>query len=248
MANARRGRIIREGAQIAIVGTPNVGKSSLFNALLNANRAIVTPIPGTTRDLLTERADVRGLSVSLIDSAGIRASADVVEQEGVTRARQAIAVADLALVVLDRSRPLQDEDRALVEAVRRGRHVVVANKTDLSAAWSSADVGPEVVEISAATGEGLDALIDRIAAALGAGEARRDDPLVSNVRHIELLQRARDAMQRGTDALSASDNEISEEFVLADLQDAAAALQEITGERTTDDLLAHIFARFCIGK
>ena len=116
LAQAARGRLIREGAQVAIVGAPNVGKSSLFNALLNANRAIVTAIPGTTRDLLTERADIGGLSLSLVDTAGVRETADVVEQEGVARARDTLRVADLAIVVLDRSRPLSADDRALLEA------------------------------------------------------------------------------------------------------------------------------------
>ena len=114
LSQAARGRLIREGAQIAIVGSPNVGKSSLFNALLNADRAIVTPIPGTTRDLLTERADIHGVPVALIDTAGVRESLDVVEREGVSRARQAAAVADLTIVVLDRSRPLDANDRALM--------------------------------------------------------------------------------------------------------------------------------------
>jgi tRNA modification GTPase len=247
LAHSRRGRIIREGAQIAILGTPNVGKSSLFNALLNAKRAIVTPVPGTTRDLLTERADIRGIAVSLVDTAGIRESQDVVEQEGVARARGAVAVADLMLLVLDRSRPLEEEDRTLL-ASPRDRRVVVVNKIDLPAAWSTAELTEGVVEISAATGAGLDELVTAIAHALGVVEERRDQPLVSNVRHIGLLERCGAALQRASDALAESDNTISEEFILADLQEASASLHEITGRRTTDDLLAHIFARFCIGK
>jgi tRNA modification GTPase len=248
LAQATRGRLIREGAQIAIVGTPNVGKSSLFNALLDANRAIVTSIPGTTRDLLTERADIRGVSVSLVDTAGIRESTDVIEQEGIARARQAVAVADLTVVILDRSRPLSADDRRLLDVEPlTGPRLVVVNKSDLAPAWSS-DTLSEGILVSVKTGEGLDRLVDRMATMLGLGEDRRDQPLVSNVRHIELLQRSDDALARAVAALTESSDTISEEFILADLQDAGAALQEITGKRTTDDLLAHIFSRFCIGK
>ena len=248
LAQAARGRIIREGAQIAIVGTPNVGKSSLFNALLNANRAIVTPIPGTTRDLLTERADIRGVSVSLVDTAGIRESGDVIEQEGVARARQAVGVADLTVVVLDRSRSLNAEDQRLLDTYAAGAKLVVVNKIDLESAWSGEAVSSDAVPVSVRTGEGIDRLVERMATALGVNEGLRDEPLVSNVRHIELLRRGDAALARAAAALSASSDSVSEEFILADLQDAAAALQEITGKRTSDDLLAHIFSRFCIGK
>jgi tRNA modification GTPase len=247
LANARRGRLIREGAHVAIVGTPNVGKSSLFNALLNTSRAIVTDVPGTTRDLLTERADIRGIAVSLVDTAGIRDSTDAIEREGVARARQAAGVANVTILMFDRSRDLDDDDRA-VRRVVHGATVVVANKADLPAAWPVSDLGVEVTEISVKTGAGIDTLVTRLAAALGAQDERRDAPLVSNVRHIELLQRARAALGRASDALSTSTVAVSEEFILADLQEAAAALQEVTGQRTTEDLLGHIFSRFCIGK
>jgi tRNA modification GTPase len=247
LAQAARGRLIREGAQVAILGTPNVGKSSLFNALLNTRRAIVTAIPGTTRDLLTERADIRGFSVALVDTAGIRDSADVVEQEGVARAREAAAIADITLLVLDRSRPLGADDRALLSVTSSAHRVVVANKTDLPAAWTP-DPAWQAIDVSAMRGAGLDALIDRMATLLGAGEERRDQPLVTNVRHTALLEQSRDALDRALHALTVSASTISEEFILADLQDAAERLQEITGRRTTDDLLPHIFERFCIGK
>lgn len=244
LAQAARGRLIREGAHVAIVGAPNVGKSSLFNTLLNANRAIVTAIPGTTRDLLTERADIGGLSLSLIDTAGLRETADIVEQEGVSRARGTIRVADLVLVVLDRSRPLTDDDRALLDATASRSRVVVVNKLDLDPA--AGFTAPEkAVEISATTGAGIDRLIEAVAAALNAEEPLRDHPHITNVRHIVLLERAREALDRATAALA---DRVSEEFPLLDLQDAAHALQEITGRRTSDDLLQHIFERFCIGK
>jgi tRNA modification GTPase len=242
LAHAARGRLIREGAQVAIVGAPNVGKSSLFNALLNANRAIVTAIPGTTRDVLTERADIGGLSLSLIDTAGVRETSDVVEQEGVSRARETIRVADLVLVVLDRSRELTDEDRELLAATTSRARVVVLNKSDLPVSLVSP--GPAVA-ISAKTRAGIDQLIDAIASALNATEPLRDQPQITNTRHIVLLERAGASLDRATTAL---DGQVSEEFPLLDLQEAAHALQEITGQRTSDDLLRHIFERFCIGK
>lgn len=248
LAQAARGRLIREGAQIAILGTPNVGKSSLFNALLNTERAIVTPIPGTTRDLLTERADIHGLSVGLVDTAGIRESADEIELEGISRARHAAFTADLTVVVLDRSRGLANDDHTLITATTSRPRVIVVNKIDLPPAWTAAaTLDWQAVEVSVKTGEGLGSLIDQMARVLGATPARRDEPLVTNVRHTALLVKARDAMDRALEAVSGVQS-ASEEFVLSDLQEAAAHLQTITGRRTTDDLLRHIFQRFCIGK
>ena len=241
LAQSSRGRLIREGAQVAIVGAPNVGKSSLFNALLNTNRAIVTAVPGTTRDLLTERADIGGLSLSLIDTAGVRETRDVVEQEGVARSRETLRVADLAIVVLDRSRALAAEDRDVLAATTKQRRVIVRNKSDLPARLE----GPEGVDISVTAGDGIDRLIDAIAVSLNASESLRDQPEVTNTRHTILLERAKASLERASSAL---EDKVSEEFPLLDLQEAAQALQEITGKKTSDDLLHHIFARFCIGK
>ena len=246
LAQAARGRLIREGAQVAIAGAPNVGKSSLFNALLNTNRAIVTAVPGTTRDLLTERADIGGLSLSLVDTAGVRETMDVVEQEGVARSRSTLRVADLVIVVLDRSRSLSDEDRDVLASTVNRRRVIVLNKSDLPAELSLNELEPlEPLELSATTGAGVVRLVDAIATALNASEPLRDQPHITNTRHIILLERARAALVRATAAL---EHEVPEEFPLLDLQEAAHALQEITGQRTSDDLLRHIFERFCIGK
>ena len=246
LAQAQRGRMVREGAAVAIVGTPNVGKSSLFNALLNANRAIVTAIPGTTRDLLTEQADIGGLSLSLIDTAGVRDTADVVEKEGVARAKAAVDVADLTIVLLDRSRPLSMDDRELLGITASKPRVVAWNKIDLPPSQPLEPLDPiEAVAISATTGAGIGRLIGAIGKALGTGEALRDRPQVTNVRHAVLLERAKESLTRAAIAL---ESKISEEFPLLDLQEAGAALQEITGRRTSDDLLRHIFERFCIGK
>lgn len=265
LMQAGRGRLIREGAQVAIVGAPNVGKSSLFNALLNTNRAIVTAIPGTTRDMLTERADIGGLSLALIDTAGVRETSDVVEQEGVGRTRGALRVADLVLVVLDRSREMTEDDRAILAETAAQPRVVVLNKSDLPDAMPAMPAMPAgrhfsgagggegalLVELSARSGAGLDDLIAAIEGMLSASGGamglpdHRDQPAVTNVRHTVLLERARAALVRAIEAL---EGQVSEEFPLLDLQEAAHALQEITGRRTSDDLLHHIFAKFCIGK
>jgi tRNA modification GTPase len=246
LRGAARGRMIREGGHVAIIGTPNVGKSSLFNALLDANRAIVTDVPGTTRDLLTERLDVHGFPVALVDTAGIRVPGDAIEEEGIARARQAASIADVTVLVVDGSQPMKDADRELL-AWNPGRRVVAVNKSDLPRQLQELPPGNDVVAVSARARTGLDQLLGRIAAQLGGGTENRDAPLVSNVRHIRLLELARDGLDRAIDAVTAG-TATSEEFVLADLQNAEQHLQEITGRRTTDDLLRHIFERFCIGK
>jgi tRNA modification GTPase len=246
LADARRGRLVREGLQIAIVGKPNVGKSSLFNALVGASRAIVTDVPGTTRDLVTEVVDFDGVRVTLVDTAGLRATRDVVEVEGVERARRAQGVSDLILLVLDRSQPLDDADREVVSQTEEYRRLIVANKADRPPAWKSAGA-EEAQAVSATTGVGLDALRERIAEALDI-EPLTDRPEITNVRHIALVERAHAALARARAAASPEGGRLSEEFVLADLQQARAALEEISGRRAPDDLLAHIFSRFCIGK
>jgi tRNA modification GTPase len=241
------GKLLREGAQVAIVGAPNVGKSSLFNALLNANRAIVTDVPGTTRDMLNERANIGGLSVGLIDTAGVRDSIDAIEREGVSRTLDAVRVADLLIVLLDQSRRISDEDRNVLQRTDGRRRVVVANKGDLPAMWSaeSLDVHDQVVVISARTRAGLEDLLATVARVLTGSELLRDRPEITNVRHSTLLERARAALDRTNHAIAET---VPEEFPLIDLQEAIGALQEITGQRTTDDLLRRIFERFCIGK
>jgi tRNA modification GTPase len=252
LRDARRGRLIREGLQVAIVGPPNVGKSSLFNALVGASRAIVADVPGTTRDLISESIDLDGLRVTLVDTAGLRETVDVVESEGVSRSRGAADVADLTLFVCDASDPesiealasFPQERRAALKAPREQvRTLIVANKSDLHRAWSHADA----VAVSATTGAGLDNLRQQIAAALDV-DLLADRPEMTNVRHLALVERADQALHRARTAALAEGHSLPEEFVLADLQDARSALEEITGRRAPEDLLAHIFARFCIGK
>jgi tRNA modification GTPase len=236
--DARRGRLIREGLQIAIVGAPNVGKSSLFNALAGTSRAIVTAAAGTTRDLVTETVDIDGLRVTLVDTAGLRDTADPVEIEGVARARQAMAVADLVLQVEDGSRPREEHGGA-----HNYKVLYVSNKSDLPRVWEDAAAVP----VSATTGAGLGDLRRRIADALDV-DPLRDRPAMTNLRHIALVDRAHQALARARAAALAEGGALSAEFVLADLTDARSALEEITGRRAPEDLLEHIFSNFCIGK
>ena len=249
LAGAAAGRLIREGCRVVVLGRPNVGKSSVFNRLLGSSRAIVTPVAGTTRDLVTETLDLDGLAVGLVDSAGLRATGDPVEAEGVSRARRAFGAAAASLVVVDRSAPLAAEDREVMGETSGSPRVVVVNKVDLPEAWSSASlsVGDAAgrVEVSARTGQGFGRLRDELRRVLTGDAATRETPMVANIRHIELLERAGSALAA---AAVAAERGAAEEFVLEDLQRSRRALEELTGKRTPDDVLDHIFDRFCIGK
>jgi tRNA modification GTPase len=242
LSDADRGRMIREGATAVIVGRPNVGKSSLFNVLAGSDRAIVTEVPGTTRDLITESVEIEGIPVTLVDTAGLRDAMDVVEREGVTRAARARDAADVIVLVVDRSEPLTPDDQRLLEQTSSSRRIVVANKCDLAAASAHAEAA---VRVSAATGEGLEDLRRAIGCALSQEEAARDTPLISNLRHVTLLRQARESLVHAREAsLSAT----PEEFLLSDLQSARTRFDEVVGARTSEDVLRHIFERFCIGK
>jgi tRNA modification GTPase len=240
--DGRRGRLIREGATVVIAGRPNAGKSSLFNALVGADRAIVTDVPGTTRDLLTERVDLGGLVVTLVDTAGLRDAHDAIEEEGVRRARQARDVAQLVLYVVDGSVPVADEEVAPCRGT--ARRLVVVSKGDAPAAWKPAE-DLLAVRVSVRTGEGLDELRERIVAALIGQEPTSEAPAMSNVRHLRLVETARRSLTRARTSVAEG---ATEELVLAELGAARIALETIVGRRTADDVLAHIFERFCIGK
>jgi len=262
LAGARRGRLIREGAAVVVVGRPNV------NALVGADRAIVTEIAGTTRDLVSERVDVDGLAVTFVDTAGYRDAADVVEREGVARAMRARDVADVLVVVLDRSEPVTSDDEQLLADSASQCRIVVANKSDLPARCSVAalqlqlspsrdivagngsetgePVGHDLIAVSAKTGAGLDDLRRAIVRELTGAESLRDAADISNMRHVTLLEHARASLVRAQSA--AMHDEAPEEFVLADLQEARARFDEIVGTRTSEDVLRHIFEKFCIGK
>jgi len=278
LADSKRGRLLREGMTVVIAGRPNVGKSTLFNQLAGVERAIVTAIPGTTRDLLIEAVSLGGARMTLVDTAGVRATSDPIEREGVARAERACAAADIALVVLDSSSPLCEDDRWLLETTAGRPRVIVLNKSDLPAAWRAADIhaspsgaetstsasaGPPppvarigetspgkravAVAISATSGAGMDVLIRSINREIGFSDTTAP-PLISNIRQIELLGHAAEALRGIQTETSPEIGQTPEELVLADLRVAADYLQEVTGKRSSEDLLTAIFSQFCIGK
>jgi tRNA modification GTPase len=248
----KAGRLIREGIRVALVGRPNVGKSSLFNALLGSERAIVTEIPGTTRDQLHERFTIGDIPVSLIDTAGLRETADTVEIIGVERSKATIADADLVLVLLDASEPVTDEDHDILASVDAIDHMIAFNKIDKvgrgEAAQLSASIrGPlvPIINVSAKTGAGLDELQQAIAEPFSPRDPLDSGFLVTDARHHDLLVRAQTEIERSLEQL---DQKMSEEIVLIGLHNALRYLGEITGETTTEDMLTRIFSTFCIGK
>ena len=240
-----RGRLVREGAQVAIIGRPNAGKSSLFNRLAGAGRAIVTDIAGTTRDLVTEVVDIEGLPVTLVDTAGIsQIAGNAVEAEGMARAHAARGVADLALVVLDLSQDVTDDDREVLARTSGSKRLRVGTKSDLPPS-AAAPWGLDPLRVSSTTGAGIDGLRGAIVEALCGAEPARDAPAITNVRHADLAARAKAALERAAAAARAG---TPEEFVAADLTQARALLEEVTGARTPEDILHKIFSDFCIGK
>lgn len=246
LRDASRGRMIREGATAVIIGRPNVGKSRLFNMLLGSDRAIVTEIPGTTRDLITEQVDIEGLPTTLVDTAGWRHTIDQVEREGVDRGTRARGVADVIIVVLDGSESLTPEDHQLIRDTGDRTRVIVRNKSDRPAFWNDDAVGHDIIALSALTGDGLERLRRSLVCRLTGRESLRDGAALTNTRHIALLEHARAHVASAHRAMRGAGT--PEEFVLTDLQIARMRLEEVVGTRTTDDLLRHIFERFCIGK
>jgi len=240
LSHEARGRLIREGATVVITGRVNAGKSSLFNALVGSERAIVTDVPGTTRDLVTETMEIDGLAITLVDTAGERATEDPVEREGVSRAARARDAADLTLIVIDSSQALRNEDRQLLES-SSGTRVVVASKADCAAQWQM----DEAIRVSTVRQSGIGELKEAMLRAL-TNEDRLEDPAaLSNLRHVLLLKEVRTVLMRVCAAISES---APEEFVLVDLQRARAHLAEIVGIGSSDETLDYIFSHFCIGK
>lgn len=243
------GRVLREGVSVLIAGKPNVGKSSLLNTLLREKRAIVTSVPGTTRDIIEEVVNIRGLPVKMLDTAGIRQTEDVVEQEGVRLALERIAMADLVLVVLDVSRPFDDEDRLLAEAVADSNVIVVKNKADLTHVINIPGqlLDKQNVEISTVKGTGIDSLREMIFSTFVHNDAvdSREHVVLSLTRHRDALVKTKVALNNFTCNYKGGMNL---EILALDLRDALNAIGEITGETTPDDILNLIFQRFCIGK
>jgi tRNA modification GTPase len=237
------GAMVREGLTLAIVGRPNVGKSSLFNRLLEQDRAIVTDIPGTTRDLVSETAAIAGIPVKLYDTAGIRESAELVESLGIERSYQAMADSDLTLVVIDVSQPLNEEDRALIaRAQRQGRHLVVGNKSDLG----RGELPDGAIAVSALTGEGIPRLRESILEAIAPkGAFEQETGFITSLRHEQLLRESASYLAKAAAAVEAA---IPHEMLLLDLYGALRPVDAITGATTADDILNRIFSTFCIGK
>jgi tRNA modification GTPase len=241
------GRLLQEGARVAITGRPNVGKSSLFNSLLRSERAIVTDVPGTTRDTLSESLDIGGVPVVLTDTAGLRETSDDVETLGIERTHRAMGDADLVLVVLDGSAEVGLEDRELLDRTAASHRIVVLNKCDLPDFRSSSRCVPgvEAINVSARTGEGLSTLHHAIVAQLNSDSAEDGSLLITNARHYDLLCNAKRELEVARECLR---DRHSEELVVAPLHNALKLLGQITGETTTEDILSEIFATFCIGK
>ncbi|MFM1941220.1 MAG: tRNA modification GTPase MnmE [Verrucomicrobiota bacterium] len=247
LATAAEGQLLRRGIRVAIVGLPNVGKSSLLNLLLGRDRAIVSAQPGTTRDTLEEGANIRGIPVVFVDTAGLRESEDVIEQEGVRRSHRSVEQADVILHVLDGSRGLREEDRQHLGAWGGRKRVVVRNKMDLEQRLELPDgLDAVVVGLSAVTGEGIEALKDAIRSLVWSGGVGGEMlEVMINARHKDALERSRGGLVRGLEALGA-DRPL--DLVALDLRAAVQAVGEVVGKTTTDDLLDRIFSRFCLGK
>ncbi|MBX9600829.1 MAG: tRNA uridine-5-carboxymethylaminomethyl(34) synthesis GTPase MnmE [Bryobacteraceae bacterium] len=238
------GKLVHDGFTLAIAGRPNVGKSSLFNRLVEQERAIVTEIPGTTRDVVSETAALEGIPVRFMDTAGIRVSADTVEALGIERSFQAMADADLTLVVLDASAEPDDEDRALLaRAQAQGRFLLVANKMDLP---RRKQPEPGAIPVSALSGEGIERLRKRILEAVAPGGVmEQQDGFITSVRHVTLLRETLEALDHARTAVEIG---IPHEMVLLDLYAGLRPIDAITGATTADDILNRIFSTFCIGK
>lgn len=252
LTSARYGKAIREGVRTVLIGKPNAGKSSLLNRLLDEERAIVTPLPGTTRDTITEQVVVDGIPFVLTDTAGIRHTSDVVEKEGVRRSREAISQADLIVLILDQSRPWDEEDQTLLNLIKelapQTPVLAALNKSDLPNQLSCQEIPScPVVELSALTGNGLTHLRQAMANRVREGQVTDSTStlMVTNLRHAELLEKTVADLDRVWDGLA---HQVSPELISPDLRESLHHLGLITGANATPDLLDRIFSRFCIGK
>jgi len=239
------GRLIHDGLRLAIVGRPNVGKSSLFNRLVEQDRAIVTATPGTTRDLVTERVSIEGIPIELIDTAGLRETSDEAESIGINKSREAIAEADLILIVVDGTSAADPEDAKTIASVVDRPAMIAANKYDLGAVDLSFSASIPVVRTSAVTGEGIEDLRRQILQVVTQGAPAQETALVTNLRQRQAVTETLASLRRASDAAHSS---LPHEVLLVDLYNALAALDRLTGATTADDILRLIFSSFCIGK
>ena len=246
-----RGQLLRDGLTVALVGRPNAGKSSLFNRLLGHERAIVTPIPGTTRDTISEPIGLDGVPVTLVDTAGIRVTTEQIESIGVDRTRRVAADADLLIVVIDGSQRTNEEDEAVLEQAASKRHVIALNKSDLPTFSNELahdrlrTNGSPTVSVSAATEEGISDLRAAILKPFVNGNGAGEGLMITNARHHDLLVRAMNSIASSEELIR---SDASEELILIGLHNALRFIGELTGETTTEDLLGQIFSTFCIGK
>ena len=247
LGTAQRGKILKSGVRTAIVGRPNAGKSSLLNALAGYERAIVTDIPGTTRDTVEESVLCGGVRLRLIDTAGIRETEDAVEKLGVERSLRAMESAQLVLAVVDGSHPFTEEDHAVLAAAAKAPNwVLVLSKKDLSPACYSGDLIPNaVISLSSMTGEGLEELENAVAALFPAGNHADAGTLLTDARQEDAVRRAAEAVRRAQEAL---DSGFTPDAILTDAEEALEALGELTGRTAKEEIVGRIFSRFCVGK
>ncbi|WP_459479757.1 tRNA uridine-5-carboxymethylaminomethyl(34) synthesis GTPase MnmE [Clostridium saccharoperbutylacetonicum] len=247
LASADEGKIIREGLSIVIVGKPNVGKSSLLNALLKENRAIVTDVPGTTRDIIEEYLNVDGIPIRIIDTAGIRDTEDIVEKIGVERSKEKIEEADLVILMIDVSREIDIEDKIIIEKIKNRKHIVLANKIDLDRKISEENINElnNIINISAKSGIGIDDLKKKIKNLFFNGEIKSESLLISNTRHKQALYKSLENCDMALNKVNADEYlDLISIYITA----AMKALGEITGDELEEDLLNKIFSEFCVGK
>lgn len=249
LSTADEGKILREGLNVVIVGKPNVGKSSLLNALLKEQRAIVTEVPGTTRDVIEEYINLDGVPIKIIDTAGIRETEDIVEKIGVEKSKEKIIEADLIIFMIDLSRELDDEDKEIMDYIRDKKYIVLLNKSDLENKVVKEDLAglnlKYIIESSAKSGKGLDELKDYIKELFFKGEVKNQDIIITNARHKEALIRAKESLSSALDTLN---NTLAIDLSSIDIRDAWSRLGEITGDTLEEDIIDKIFSEFCLGK
>ena len=247
LKTARRGKILREGISTAIIGRPNVGKSSLLNNLLREEKAIVTDIEGTTRDVIEEYVNINGVPLKLVDTAGIRETEDIVERIGVERSRKALKEADLVLLVLNASEPLTDQDRQLLEISQDSNRIILLNKVDLPQQIELDKIPADHIKISVLKNQNINQIEDRINALFfeNAGLVEQDATYLSNARHISLIEKAVESLQAVNEGLAMG---MPVDLLQVDLTRTWEILGEITGDAAPDELITQLFSQFCLGK
>ena len=251
LSSTSTGRILQDGLAVAIIGKPNVGKSSLMNSLLGDARAIVTDIPGTTRDTIEEHLSIKGIPVRLTDTAGIRHTDDVIEKIGIERSKASFNQADLVIFILDSSRPLEEEDREIMELINPEKTIAVFNKIDLRPVLNRTDIeelmpGVRVIETSMATRDGISLIEDQVVSMVYGGRvSQRESVMVTSARHQDLLEKA---LQSAKDGMSMTARKEALEFIEIDVNSCYERLGEIIGETVQDDIINEVFSRFCLGK